>query len=255
MDEHTIDLAGTPVFYRGAPAAGGTPTPVYLHGIPTSSDEWTGLLERTGGVAPDLIGFGRSGKGGHLEYTVAGLARFVERLLAELGVERAAVVGHDLGAAVALALAPALVERAAVCSPLLGGSSWRRIAGLLRRRVLGELTMGSTPRWLLERTLRRAGLPKQRARAVWDHFDQGTQRAILRLCRAGAPFAPVSRDAPFAVGVAPELVVWGLRDPWLPADFAERFPEADVVAIAQAGHWPWLQSSEAAERIAEFVSR
>ena len=35
----------------------------------------------TGGIAPDLPGFGRSSKSGHLDYTMAGHADFLERLL------------------------------------------------------------------------------------------------------------------------------------------------------------------------------
>src|SRR5947209_13318831 len=54
VDEHTIELASVPLHYRSAPATG--LTPVYLHGLPTSSADFTGLLERTGGVAPDLLG-------------------------------------------------------------------------------------------------------------------------------------------------------------------------------------------------------
>ena len=56
-----------PVFWRSAPATGGGATPLYLHGVPTSSDDWVPFLERTGGIAPDLPGFGRSGKPGYLE--------------------------------------------------------------------------------------------------------------------------------------------------------------------------------------------
>ena len=104
VDEHTIEVAGAPVFYRSAPAPGDAP-PLYLHGAPTSSDDWTALLERTGGIAPDLIGFGRSSKAGNLDYTLAGLAEFVARLLAELDVARVRVVAHDWGAAAALVFA------------------------------------------------------------------------------------------------------------------------------------------------------
>ncbi len=58
MDEHTIDVGGTPVFYRRRAGA----DVLYLHSVPTSSDDWKDLLARTGGIAPDLPGFGRSGK-------------------------------------------------------------------------------------------------------------------------------------------------------------------------------------------------
>ena len=47
--------------------------------------------------------------------------------------------------------------------------------------------MGATTRWLLARSLRRARQPRRLAAgaidAVWEQFDQGTQRAILRLYR------------------------------------------------------------------------
>ena len=58
---------------------------MYLHGVPTSSDDWTALLERTGGIAPDLLGFGRSGKGGHLDYSLGGLTAFCEAFLEAIG--------------------------------------------------------------------------------------------------------------------------------------------------------------------------
>jgi hypothetical protein len=38
VDEHTIEVAGAPVFYRSAPSPAGTPA-LYLHGVPTSSDD------------------------------------------------------------------------------------------------------------------------------------------------------------------------------------------------------------------------
>ena len=79
VDEHTFQLDDSPVYYRSADAPG--MPKLYLHGIPTSSDDWLDFLARTGGIAPDLVGFGRSGKSGHLNYSLPGLAAFVERQL------------------------------------------------------------------------------------------------------------------------------------------------------------------------------
>jgi pimeloyl-ACP methyl ester carboxylesterase len=246
---------------------GGTPTPLYLHGIPTSSDDWTGLLERTGGLAPDLIGFGRSSKAANLDYTLTGLANFLERFLAELGVEEVALVGHDWGAAAGLVFAqrhPRVVDRLVLCNPLplLDGFAWHRPARLLRRPLLGELIMGSTPRWYLWRTLRRGcarpdALSGDRLRAVWSQFDQGTQRAILRLHRATGEPDLAAAGAGLEQLRMPALVLWGEQDPWLPSALADpygrRLPNAEVGKVAGAGHWPWLEDSAVADRIAEFV--
>ena len=81
-----------PLFWRSAPVAAGAerPTPVYLHGVPTTSDDWLPFLERTGGLAPDLPGFGRSGKPGYLDYTIDEYDRFLERFLDDRGLDRSA---------------------------------------------------------------------------------------------------------------------------------------------------------------------
>lgn len=263
VDEHTIELGGGPVFYYRAPR-GGTPV-VYLHGVPTSADDWVPFLELTGGIAPDLPGFGRSTKAGHLDYSMAGHADFLEGFLDALGISRFALVAHGWGAAGGLVLAqrhPARIARLVLIDavPLLAGFHWHRLARAWRAPVLGELIMGSTPKRLLFHGLRQASgseWSQARLAAVWEHFDQGTQRAILRLHRDGDP----SRLAAAGLGLddieAPALVVWGERDPWfgveLAARYAERLPHAQVQIVEGAGHWPWLGRPEAVSRVVSFL--
>ena len=153
VDEHTIELAGSPVYYRSADAPG--VPPLYLHGVPTSSDDWTGFLGRTGGLAPDLIGFGRSGKAGNLDYSIDGLtptSSSSSSIWCE--VDRVQLVAPRLGRGGGLVFAqrhPERIERIVLLNavPLLDGFHWHRLARLWRRPVLGELAMGSTTRWLL----------------------------------------------------------------------------------------------------------
>ena len=163
-----------PIFYRSANAPG-IPA-LYLHGVPTSSDDWSGFLARTGGLAPDLIGFGRSGKAGNLEYTIDGLADFVERFLDHLAVPRVQLVAHDWGAAAGLVFAqrhPGRIARIVLLNalPLLDGFRWHRLARLWRTPVIGELAMGSTSRWLLRRSMRAGAVnpdawPREQVAAV-----------------------------------------------------------------------------------------
>jgi pimeloyl-ACP methyl ester carboxylesterase len=225
------------------------------------------VLERTGGIAADLIGFGRSSKAANLDYTLNGLANFLDRFLAELGLERVTLVGHDWGAAAGLVFAqrrPQAVHRLVVCDavPLLDGFAWHRLARQLRRPVLGELLMGSTPRWFLWRILRGGcarpdALSDDRLQTAWSQFDQGTQRAILRLYRATGESELAAAGAGLEQLGMPALVLWGDQDPWFAPEFADayarRLPRATVERIEAAGHWPWLEDSTVAERIAEFV--
>jgi pimeloyl-ACP methyl ester carboxylesterase len=265
VDEHTIEVAGSPVFYRSA-AVSGTPA-LYLHGIPTSSDDFVAFLERSGGVAPDLIGFGRSTKAGNLDYTLESQADFVQELLGALRLDRVQLVVHGWGAAGGLIFAqrhPERVERLVVCNalPLLEGFSWHRQGRLWRRPVLGELAMGSVNRWLLARTLRQGTVgqdawPEDRIDAVWAQFDQGTQRAILRLHRDGGEPQLAAAGAELEQLRMPALVIWGEADPWFAAThgetYASRLPNAELRRIPDAGHWPWLDQPGVIELVAAFL--
>jgi pimeloyl-ACP methyl ester carboxylesterase len=263
--EHTIELAGTPVCYRSAEPE--LAPILYLHGAPTSSDDWIGLLQRTGGLAPDLVGFGRSSKAANLDYTLSGLGNFIETVLDHLEVPRVTLVAHDWGAGGGLVFAqrhPERVRRLVLVNalPLLDGFTWHGLARIVRRPVIGELVMGAISRSRLRRTLRRGyadpqALSDARAETIWSQFDQGTQRAVLRLQRSASEEQLVRAGARLEVLTMPGLVVWGDLDPWLPASMADlyggRLRHAQVVHVPDAGHWPWLERPEVAEQIAAFV--
>ena len=265
VDEHTIELAGSPLYYRSAAAPG--VVPLYLHGVPTSSDDWGGFLARTGGLAPDLIGFGRSGKAGNLDYSIDGLADFVEQFLDVVEVEQVQLVAHDWGGAAGLAFAqrhPDRVTRLVLLNPLplVAGFQWHRFARLWRTSGLGELAMGFTFRWVLARALRSGSVnpdcwPDQRVRTVYQQFDQGTQRAILRLYRSASEQQLAAAGSHLDTLTMPALVVFGERDPWIPAEFGEAYahalPDARLELVPDAGHWPWLDRPDVIDRVAAFL--
>ncbi len=264
--EQTIELAGAPVFYRHSPSVGATV--VYLHGAPTSSDDWLPFLELSGGLAPDLLGFGRSSKAGNLEYSLPAYVRFLESFLRATETDEVSVVGHGWGGAIALAFALAHPEQARKVTvidavPLLPGFVWPRSVRRLRRAALGELIMGSIGRRLLGRSLRSGTVTpeawsEQRLDAVWAQFDQGTQRAILRLYRSIDPAGLAAAGAGLDALDAPSLIVWGEEDPWMPPSFAEAYrhhlPRAELIRVSGAGHWPWLDQPAVIERVAAFAS-
>jgi pimeloyl-ACP methyl ester carboxylesterase len=269
VTDHSGELAGLPIFWRGAPLPAGaddSPLPLYLHGVPSNSDEWVGFLERSGGLAPDLPGFGRSGKPGNLQYTIDEYAGFIERYLDLVGVERVSLVVHDWGA-VGLAFAQAHPERIARlvvinAVPFLPGYRWHRTARLWRTPVLGELAMGATTRRVLRFSTRearpgRAPMPDAWLDMVLDHFDQGTQRAILRLYRTSPPDVLAAAGAQLGRLEMPALVVWGQADPYIPIRFArayaEALPASELLELPDAGHWPWLDRPDLIDRVVGFL--
>lgn len=107
----TLDLA----YDRSGPRDG---FPVLLvHGWPETRRIWARNVEALAAegfdvIAPDLRGFGDSPTGEH--YDLAAHARDVKKLLDDLGIERCAAVGGDLGGGVIIDLGlrfPGLVER------------------------------------------------------------------------------------------------------------------------------------------------
>jgi pimeloyl-ACP methyl ester carboxylesterase len=278
--DHEGEIDGLSVFWRSASlaeasngasaAAPGTgeataSVPLYVHGVPDSSDLWLAFLARSGGLAPDLPGFGRSGKPGSLSFTIDEYADFLESFIALTGVERVRLVVHDWGA-VGLAFAqrhPERIERVVVINavPLLPGYRWHRTARMWRTPVLGELAMGTTNertlRWLSRESNATPGpMPQQWRESVMAHFDQGTQRAILRLYRSSP--ADVLEAAGRELGElgVPALVVWGQQDPYIPARFGNAYADVlggELLELADAGHWAWMDRPDAIDRVVEFL--
>ncbi len=102
-----VNVLGSVMAYR---AAGDPEAPValFLHGNPTSSYIWRNILPLVAPVAhciaPDLIGFGQSGKP-DIEYRFADHVRFLDAFLDQAGITSAFVVAQDWGTAMAFHLA------------------------------------------------------------------------------------------------------------------------------------------------------
>ena len=263
--EDTIELDDQPVFMR---RAGDDDVPIlYLHGIPTSSFDWLEPLALGGGIAVDLPGFGRSGKRGDLDYSLAGHVAFLDRLLDRLELERVRLCAHDWGAAVGLRWAmtqPERVERLVVIDavPLLPGFRWRGPARLVRAPLVGPVAVGTATKTVLRMLSRRASagpgpMPEPFVANAAEAFDLGTERAVLRLLRSASPELLAEAGAGLGAIAAPALVLWGADDPYIPARFgagyAATLGDATLEVVEDAGHWPWIDRPEVSVRIVEHL--
>ncbi len=136
---------------------------------------------------------------------------------------------------------------------VLPGYRWHKFAKIWRTPVLGELFQAIGTRSGTRTFLNRENpkpLPREFTDRMYDAIDSGTKRAVLKLYRATDP-EELSREAiPILRELErPALVIWGESDPYLPAALAERqreaFPEAEIVMIPGAGHWPFIDDPEA----------
>ena len=141
VTERTVAANGIDLHLAEAgPEAG--PAVVLLHGFPDSWKLWRHQVDALAGagmrvLAPDLRGLGETTRPAEVEaYKLRTLAADVVGLLDAVGVRRAAVVGHDWGAALAWRVAmfvPDRVDRLVAVSvghPLAGVA-----AGLPQRRL------------------------------------------------------------------------------------------------------------------------
>ena len=95
----------------------------------------------------------------------------------------------------------------------------------------------------------RSAMPPEFVDLIWEHWDRGTQRAILALYRDADPprLAAAGRD--LGQLSCPALVLWGDRDVYLPTRFAAAYaavlPASTLEVLPGVGHWPWIDDPEA----------
>ncbi len=250
--------------------AGSGPPLLLLHGIGNNCQTWAGVIGRLAEshtvLAPDLLGHGDSDKP-RGDYSSAAYANGMRDLLSVLDIEKATVVGHSLGGGIALQFAyqfPERCERLALVGS--GGLGPEMSVGLRAatlpgaQLVLGALTGISGPLRLgfgaLDRVGQLAGLQRVRdlaeaGDALLALKDVEARRAFLRTLRGVADArgqAVTALDRLYLANAVPMLVIWGSRDPIVPALHAEAVrtlvPTARVEVFPGAGHWPHLDDPE-----------
>jgi len=112
--------------------------------------------------------------------------------------------------------------------------------------------MGFTRRFSLRREM-----PRDLADHAWEHFDHGTQRAILRLYRASPPEALARAGERLGELRCPALILWPRDDPYIPAEFGQRYADAlggeYELELVDGGHWTWRGNPALVERPADFL--
>ncbi|PNY79583.1 alpha/beta hydrolase [Deinococcus koreensis] len=265
-----------PTAEQPAGQTGSGPPVVLLHGIGRSLEDWEETVRRLAPdhrlLVPDLIGFGLSDKP-DVPYTLAGLARFVERYLDAVGVrEPVVLVGHSLGGAVAQQFAaqyPGRVRGLVLVGSAGFGQSVTLALRLLSVPGLGEGLLRPSPgadRRVVQSLFHDA---RHATQARFEHTgvlarQPGLARAYLRVVRhlgTWRGIRPAWRrelQGRLATLNVPTLIVWGERDLILPADHLEEarraYPHALTHLYPDTGHLPQVeQADDFAARLRAFL--
>jgi haloalkane dehalogenase len=125
-----VNVLSSAMAYReaGNPEA---PVALFLHGNPTSSYIWRNILPLVAPVAhciaPDLIGFGQSGKP-DIEYRFVDHVQYLDAFLDHAGISSACIIAQDWGTALAFHLAarrPEFIHGLAFMEFIRPMSSWK----------------------------------------------------------------------------------------------------------------------------------
>jgi pimeloyl-ACP methyl ester carboxylesterase len=238
---------------------------VFVHGNPGSRTDWLELVGAVGvfgrALAMDMPGFGQADKPGDFHYEVSSYAEFLQGALEQLGVARVHLVVHDFagpfGLLWGLQHPDAWASVVLIDVGVLPGYRWHSMARRWRTPLLGEIVQAWIPRWAWRRAMQGKnpkGLPEPFVDKMYDDYDRATRRAVLALYRATPD--PGERAAEVGLALAtlhkPALVVWGAKDPFAGAQYAERqrdfFDVRDVLVLPESGHWPFQDDPPAVER-------
>lgn len=248
---------------------GSGPPVLLLHGWPDSHRLWRHQVEaltaagyRT--IAPDLRGFGESDRPEEVEaYSLLTIAGDVLGLLDHLAIERAHLVGHDWGAALAWAVAAFAADRVDQLAVLsVGHPSSFRAAGLPQREKSWYMLLfqfeGVAEQWLSADDFANFRAWSQHPEAdevIADLTRPGALTASLNWYRANlAPATLVQPPIEFPPVSAPTLGIWSSGDIALTEtqmtgsstylDGPWRYER-----VEGAGHWMQLEQPEVISRL------
>lgn len=245
-----LDVDGVRLHY--VEAGQGAPV-VLIHGLGASTYSFRytipELAQRYRVVAFDLKGFGYSARPASGDYSLTAHAKLIAAAMRALGIERAAVVGHSLGGAIALRLAslcPERVDRLVLVDAATDRALQRgRSLAWLARPFAPIIALATLHRQRFRRFALRAAVhdPAHITPEVVEGYFRpsrmkGHARAFARL------MAHRRRDTPVDLASvrAPTLVLWGEHDRWLPPSLGEELaralPNARLEVVPAAGHLP-----------------
>jgi pimeloyl-ACP methyl ester carboxylesterase len=243
------------------------PLIVLLHGFPEFWYSWRYQIPFLAGlgysvVAPDLRGYNDSDKPRTRRgYRVSNLLRDIKGLISGLGREKAIIVGHDWGGALAWAFAsryPQMSERLIVLNAPHPGAFARALRTSRQLRKSWYMFFFQIP-WLPERILTRnhaemigrmlRGTAVQKAAFPQDVLEQyrdamskpGAMTAALNYYRQLIRNPSRSSSAEKVHISVPTLLIWGEQDVALGLELTEGLEQwvdnLQVRRIRDSGHW------------------
>lgn len=244
---------------------------VLLHGIPTWGFLWHHViahLSQTHRVlAPDLAGFGFSDKSDRFDRSIAAQTELLHTWMSEIGVDRAAVVAHDIGGGVALRLTtlhPERVARLCVMNAICY-DSWPIELMLQLGHPEANRTLSASATVTMLKQALKMGFAASPGDELLDALlaPYRTETGKLSLIRNAAALntnltTDITRLLPRIE--VPTLILWGVDDKFQLLKYGERLamdiPGARLVRVANARHFVMIdQPEQVARELSGFLAQ
>lgn len=196
-------------------------------------------------------------------FEIEDLADDLAAVLAQVGVEKAAVVGYSMGGTIVQALAhrhPHLVERMVLVATFARHPGWWRpvrVAGIWIIRTWERITGVGSPEVRALYLLLAGAVDRRHARWLWEETHRRDSEA-----GSAASFSLLRFDSSDWIGKVrqPALVVIPLKDQLVPVrwqyDLAAAIPAAGVLELPGARHEaPFTHPEPLVDAIIEFVEK
>jgi pimeloyl-ACP methyl ester carboxylesterase len=249
---------------------GSGPPMILLHGYPDNLQVWAELAPRLAKQGEVItfdwpgMGYSEPWRGGATPFD---FARRLRTLMDAWGIERAAIIGHDMGGQPALAFAaehPNRISTLVVMNSLViwdEKTSWE--IALLRKFGWNRVLLERLPRAVFFRAIqtflpRGYKLSAELRLDLWESFQRPEVRKfVVRMCAGYQGTLPRLKQL-YPTIRTPSLFLWAERDKHFPVSHARKLaeivPGAEFEQIPQAGHWMALNlAEEVSAHILQFL--
>jgi len=248
-------------------SSGTGPALVILHGLLGSGDNWNSIaknyMDQYQVLLPDLRNHGRSFHREDMSYSQ--MAGDVVALLDHLAIEDCVLVGHSMGAKVAMQLAsdhPERVSRLVVVDsvPWSFKKSHDTILRILAESDISGYKSRSEIDEALSHHFTEPGLRYFLMKNIGREGDSYKWKMNIDSLLANYGEIVASLDLPERAYTYSTLFLAGADSDYVPTDSLEKlqvhFPQAELIHIANAGHWVHAdQPDELKRHISAFLAR